>query len=241
MIKFVTIDIEARENLCITNSEYILCWVIYFRQTAPSGIGWCWESKKNLATYVGCRERNCSKLISSLLDKQIIQRHEITKHLRTTQIWYDNAVWPTISTKCLSDKHKVLNNTVKSAVSTQSKVPTNNTIEVNYKNNDRILRFVPPKINEIKDFFIGKGWDEIKSSLESEKFFSFYESNGWKVGPNKMKVWKGAAAGWFLRNETKNHVNTTQKNGSASKGRPKNNPTIEGTTSSFNKYDNLPD
>ena len=34
---------------------------------------------------------------------------------------------------------------------------------------------------------------------EVEKFEAYYESNGWKVGKNKMKSWKHAMAGWKSR------------------------------------------
>ncbi len=37
------------------------------------------------------------------------------------------------------------------------------------------------------------------SSQQAEQFINHYESNGWKVGRNPMKSWKGAAAGWKSR------------------------------------------
>jgi hypothetical protein len=33
----------------------------------------------------------------------------------------------------------------------------------------------------------------------SEAFIGFYESNGWKVGQNQMKSWKGALTTWQHR------------------------------------------
>lgn len=38
---------------------------------------------------------------------------------------------------------------------------------------------------------------------EADKFMNHYESNGWKVGPNKMSSWKSAAANWKIRWEEK--------------------------------------
>lgn len=35
--------------------------------------------------------------------------------------------------------------------------------------------------------------------MEAEKLISFYESQGWKVGKNPMKRWRGSASGWFIR------------------------------------------
>lgn len=34
------------------------------------------------------------------------------------------------------------------------------------------------------------------SAIEAEKFFNFYESNGWRVGRNPMKSWTAALATW---------------------------------------------
>ena len=57
-------------------------------------------------------------------------------------------------------------------------------------------RFVKPEIKEVSDYFCSKG----SSIDESEKFFNYYESNGWKVGKNSMKNWKAAASNWAKNN-----------------------------------------
>jgi hypothetical protein len=59
-------------------------------------------------------------------------------------------------------------------------------------------RFLPPSLEEVKDFF-----SENKSSLlEAEKYYNHFESNGWKVaGKTPMKNWKAAAKNWILRAE----------------------------------------
>ena len=36
------------------------------------------------------------------------------------------------------------------------------------------------------------------SPIEAEKFFNYYESNGWRVGKNPMKSWLSALATWKL-------------------------------------------
>jgi hypothetical protein len=57
-------------------------------------------------------------------------------------------------------------------------------------------RFLPPSLEEVKDFF-----SENKSSLlEAEKYYNHFESNGWKVaGKTPMKNWKAAAKNWMIR------------------------------------------
>lgn len=57
------------------------------------------------------------------------------------------------------------------------------------------MKFTPPTIEEVKLHAAKIGLPEI----EAEKFFCYYESNGWRVGRNPMAVWRGALAGWKLR------------------------------------------
>ena len=48
--------------------------------------------------------------------------------------------------------------------------------------------------------------DEVRDEVERlgyavdpERFIAHYESNGWRVGPNKMKSWKSALVTWHKR------------------------------------------
>ncbi len=41
-----------------------------------------------------------------------------------------------------------------------------------------------------------------QGKIEAEKFFNYYESNGWKVGKNPMKNWKAAANNWITNSNT---------------------------------------
>lgn len=55
-------------------------------------------------------------------------------------------------------------------------------------------RFQPPSIQEVKAYCLEKGY-----TIDPDTFWNFYESNGWKVGKNKMKDWHRAIAGWQSR------------------------------------------
>lgn len=61
------------------------------------------------------------------------------------------------------------------------------------------IRFIPPSLLEIEDYFFSKTQNAKLSKIHAEKFFNYYESNGWKVGKNKMKKWTGAVSGWISR------------------------------------------
>lgn len=52
-------------------------------------------------------------------------------------------------------------------------------------------RFTKPSLDEIKAYCL-----ERKNNVNAEKFFDYYESNGWKVGKSAMKVWKAAIRSW---------------------------------------------
>ena len=57
-------------------------------------------------------------------------------------------------------------------------------------------KFSKPNPEELVSHFESKG----SNSNEAEKFFNYYESNGWKVGRNPMKNWKAASANWLKNN-----------------------------------------
>ena len=47
--------------------------------------------------------------------------------------------------------------------------------------------------------------DEFTSKAQAEKFFNYYEANGWKVGRNPMKSWKAAVRNWISNLKTYNN------------------------------------
>lgn len=63
----------------------------------------------------------------------------------------------------------------------------------NEKNVRDTKRFAPPSLEEVLEYMNENGYPY---QLEAEKFINYYESNGWKVGRNKMKCWKAANRNW---------------------------------------------
>jgi hypothetical protein len=64
--------------------------------------------------------------------------------------------------------------------------------------------FKPPTMEEVKLSSAKIGLP----STEAEKFFHYYEANGWRVGKNRMKSVNSALAGWKLRAHENNGRNT---------------------------------
>lgn len=52
-------------------------------------------------------------------------------------------------------------------------------------------KFQKPTVEEIQMYITEKGY-----MVNAEKFFNYYESNGWKVGKNAMKDWKACIRTW---------------------------------------------
>jgi len=64
--------------------------------------------------------------------------------------------------------------------------------------------FIKPSIVEIKNYMFEIGMADV-----SDKWFDYYESNGWLVGKNKMKNWRAAVRTW-KNNNLSNNVSSPQ-------------------------------
>ena len=74
---------------------------------------------------------------------------------------------------------------------------TNNHKPINKGNG----RFAPPSLIDIKRFIKDNNY-----SVSADAFIAHYESNGWKVGKNKMKDWQAALRGWETRDKSSGTV-----------------------------------
>ena len=70
-----------------------------------------------------------------------------------------------------------------------------------------VKRFVPPTKLQVTDYMFEK-----TNSVhfdEPNRFIDFYESNGWKVGKNKMKCWKASVRNWLKTSNRKQQGKTS--------------------------------
>ena len=74
----------------------------------------------------------------------------------------------------------------------------------NIIDNKKVARFEKPTLLELKTYMLEIGMNDV-----SEKWFDYYESNGWLVGKNKMKNWKAAVRTW-KNNNLSNNVTSPQ-------------------------------
>ena len=55
--------------------------------------------------------------------------------------------------------------------------------------------FSPPDLAAVRSYFV----EQNSSEIEAEKFYNYFQSNGWKVGGKApMKDWQAAASNWIL-------------------------------------------
>jgi hypothetical protein len=64
--------------------------------------------------------------------------------------------------------------------------------------------FEKPTQEEVLEFMKEK--DFAPAEVESGRFWNWFESNGWKVGKNPMKNWKGAVNNWIINWFERNNI-----------------------------------
>jgi hypothetical protein len=66
-------------------------------------------------------------------------------------------------------------------------------------------RFKKPTLDELEHYCI-----ERQNKVDVQKFYNFYESNGWKVGKNPMKDWRASVRTWESNSFNDNKQSKTQ-------------------------------
>ena len=67
--------------------------------------------------------------------------------------------------------------------------------EISLEENYAGAHDIPPTQNDVETFIREYNY----TYVDAEEFMNFYESNGWKVGKNKMKDWQAAVRSWNAR------------------------------------------
>lgn len=77
---------EARDELGLTNNEYLLADAIH--RLSRDGDAWCHASKRFLGEIVGVSRSSVHRMLQRLMEKGLVEAHESTSHLRTTGAWF---------------------------------------------------------------------------------------------------------------------------------------------------------
>lgn len=80
-------------------------------------------------------------------------------------------------------------------------------------------KFVKPTIPEVAEYAEGfiksRNLRLTGETFRAERFVSWYDSNGWKVGKNPMKDWKGAVRTWIFRDYVDDSATATEADAKA--------------------------
>jgi len=165
--------------------------IMYGEITALSNQkGYCYASNTYFSKLYDCTPQAISKWIKQL---------ENAGHVRIEYVGQQGIMQRRVSITVDRYQHELRGvSTTVEGVSTT--VEHNNTSNNNTSSNKRArARFQPPTLEEVYFYFLEKTEKENFARREAEKFWNYYESNGWKVGRNKMKSWPHAAGGWLSR------------------------------------------
>ena len=78
---------------------------------------------------------------------------------------------------------------------------------INILNKEKESKFLKPKFEDVKKYCFDRN-----KGVDPDKFWNYYEANGWKIGKNPMKNWQAAVRTWEKNSDTQ-EVKTTFKTG----------------------------
>jgi hypothetical protein len=136
-------------------------------------------------------ERQIGRILKSLIDKHILITGNYNK------IAYDRTLW-----YAFSDESILLNGEMEITemsnrnIQNVTPIPDSNTDNKPIVNTNKRKRFIPPTREEIQSFT-----NEHQCHIDIDAFVDHYESNGWKIGNNKMSDWKATVRNWHRRDK----------------------------------------
>jgi hypothetical protein len=161
---------------------------------------WTFNSRKayrELFPYMS--ERQIDTAFKKLIDNGLVITGNYNK------LKYDRTLWYALTQKgeCIlhfdgMEEVKVWNGEGQN-VEPIPDVNTNDNPNVTTKVEKATSRFTPPTAREVHDYCQEMGYH-----INEEKYISYYQSNGWKVGKNKMKDWKAAVRTWVQKDKEYN-------------------------------------
>ena len=87
--------------------------------------------------------------------------------------------------------HEHEQNSIDKSISSADNIKKETTKVVKKKS---AARFTPPTLEDVANYAHEKGY-----AINAERFISYYESVGWRVGRNQMKDWRAAVRTWAAR------------------------------------------
>lgn len=91
MLEYTTIRHQFRKENKLSTLEYCVLDMVYFLSNNQSNsVGWCYMTRDSMAAELGISKQAVLNLIERLVSVGFLEKHNQTKHLRTTDKWYIN-------------------------------------------------------------------------------------------------------------------------------------------------------
>lgn len=171
----------------------------------PGSIILSWET---LSNSVGLSVQQCRTAMDKLIDSKEVTKRSTNKYQVITLVkWEEFQLFEVEDNKQNNSQITGQQQSNNNQITTTKESKESKEVIKNI-NKEKKGNFRPPTKNQILDFMLEKGLSELLAEKESSKFFSYYESIGWKVGKNKMKIWKSSVTGWINRMEDFSNLKT---------------------------------
>jgi hypothetical protein len=219
---YTTIIHPIRVALQLSCEEYLVLDKICKLSNNIKYGGWCVAPQAKLAEWLGLPTSNVSRHIQTLIDKGLVLKDPVSKHLRSADLWNEIEAnshdWAVafkgtesafISAKMVNDKltgvqtesgthipkwdEKSQNGTRNPKMGQNKVVHIEDNKEDIYKGSAK-NRFTPPLIEEVRKYC-----EERNNGINPEAWVDHYLSNGWMVGKVAMKDWRAAIRTWEQR------------------------------------------
>lgn len=214
---FVSIPAFAVTELDLTSTELIVYSTIYGFSHGNEN-QWCCVSQSYLATWARTTERSVRRIIDRLIEKGLIIKEvrngengtycaykvfersvsgedtESTGGEDTESTPPGHSVRPypdTVSAPTSNNIYNNINNNKENIIKENSESEKDSVPESSARKKGSKEKFIKPTVEEIRAYC-----RERNNIVDAERFYDYYESNGWKVGKNTMKDWKAAVRTW---------------------------------------------
>lgn len=198
MAGFIVIDRKIQEWRWWGNTNAMSIW-LYLLVGANWKDGYWHGIEVKRGSLITSKAKMAEKLH---LNRRTID-HWIKVFAEEGQISYQCTSTYTAITVVNYDKYQCLDD---DTAQVTAQVPAQQTAQPTAHNRTRITtitnnntnscgRMKKPTIEEVRSYIEEKGYN-----VDPERFYDFYESNGWKVGKNPMKDWKATVRTWSKNN-----------------------------------------
>lgn len=199
----IWISLPAMHELELPLTAFALGCLIHGLSHRGKYGGWCIASRQYLADELRVNVSTIKRMLTALIDLELVERDDSTNYLRTTDAWFDAVE---IAAQDEPAEGKMSRGKMSRPGAKEDEGGRN--LSHNNKSNRRTPntsgggKFKKPTIEEVRVYFLDyggtKGMNPAACESQAERFVNYYESKGWKVGKAPMKSWQASVRNWIL-------------------------------------------